>query len=313
LHASLYGAFLPAHARLLFALLACSGVTASADVPSASAPVIPEPAAVAPTVANPVGADSTSPAPPGPAPPGHPTHFEPWYRGPNAPRRFFHMGLTLALGIAAPLVTAISTPSDCRWCNPGSIDTSVRNQLVWRNVNLADRISTINTYYVGPAAGLVLLYLSDKDESWRRLIDDTLPVLETIAVTQLLTNLAKVTIARQRPYRHFESTPTEPSREDNQSFISGHSSFGFALTTGAAYMCHIRHYWTEPYVWAAGITLSLSTEYFRMAADKHYLSDVLVGGLVGVGAGLTIPRLMRRNLVVVPAPETHGVTVVGMF
>jgi len=223
------------------------------------------------------------------------------------------MGLTLTLGIAAPLVTSISTPSDCRWCNPGSVDTAVRNQLVWRNVNLADTISTINTYYVGPAAGLVLLYFSDKDESWRRLIDDTLPVLESIAVTQLLTNLAKVTIARQRPYKHFASTPTEPTREDNQSFISGHSSFGFALTTSAAYMCHIRGYWTEPYVWGAGITLSLATEYFRMAADKHYLSDVLVGGLVGIGAGLTIPRLMRRNLVIVPAPESRGLAVVGMF
>jgi membrane-associated phospholipid phosphatase len=289
-------------------------VPASADAPAAPAVTTTEPAAVTPPITPPPAPEPVlPPAPPGPAPPGHPTHFEPWYRGPNAPRRFFHMGLTLAFEIAAPLVLTISTPSDCRWCNPGSLDASVRNRLVWHDVNLADTLSTINTYYVGPIAGAVLLYLSDKDESWRRLIDDTLPVAESIAVTQFLTNVAKVTVARQRPYKHFANTPTEPSSEDNLSFFSGHSSFGFALTTGAAYMCHIRHYWTEPYVWGVGITLSLTTEYFRIAADKHYFTDVFLGGVVGIGAGLTIPRLMRRNLVIVPAPATHGLAVAGMF
>lgn len=302
---------------MVLAALSFAAGDARSDTPApaggdaAPAEAAPDPAT--PPVIPPPKDPALIPTTPDVAPPGHPTHFEPWYRGPNANRRFFNIGLTLAFEVASFVPQRVATPTSCRWCSSNSLDTKVRNSLVWKDAKRADLFSTITTYYVSPVAGAVLLYFSDKDESWRRLIDDTLPVAESIAVTNFITNVVKVSVARQRPYAHFSTTPTEPSSEDNLSFLSGHSSFGFALTTGAAYICHIRHYKTEPYVWAAGITLSLSTEYFRIAADKHYLTDVLAGGFLGIGAGLTIPRLMRRNLIIVPAPETRGVNVVGMF
>ena len=86
---------------------------------------------------------------------------------------------------------------------------------------------------------------------------------------------------------------------------------GFSITASAGLICHWRHYWTEPYVWGAGIALSLSTEYLRMGADKHYLSDVLVGGLVGVASGLLIPRIMREDVEIVPLG--NGLAVAGRF
>jgi membrane-associated phospholipid phosphatase len=64
-------------------------------------------------------------------------------------------------------------------------------------------------------------------------------------------------------------------------------------------------------VWGTGIALSVTTEYLRMAADKHYLSDVIGGGLVGLGTGLLIPRLMRQDIKIAPVPG--GAAVVGMF
>ena len=82
-------------------------------------------------------------------------------------------------------------------------------------------------------------------------------------------------------------------------------------TAAAGTICHWRHYWTEPYVWGSGIALSLSTEYLRMAADKHYLSDVLVGGFIGISSGLLVPRLMQRDIKIVPVP--NGAAVVGVF
>ena len=97
-------------------------------------------------------------------------------------------------------------------------------------------------------------------------------------------------------YAYFHNAKIVSSQEDYLSFPSGHASLGFAITAGSAMVCHWRHYWTEPYVWGTGIALSVSTEYLRMAADKHWLSDVLVGGFVGIGAGLLIPSLMRRDV-----------------
>jgi membrane-associated phospholipid phosphatase len=48
-----------------------------------------------------------------------------------------------------------------------------------------------------------------------------------------------------------------------------------------------------------------------MAADKHYLSDVVVGGLIGFGGGLLIPRLMREDVPIVPVK--NGLAFVGTF
>jgi membrane-associated phospholipid phosphatase len=50
-----------------------------------------------------------------------------------------------------------------------------------------------------------------------------------------------------------------------------------------------------------------------MAADKHYLSDVLIGGGIGIAGGLLIPRLMREELPITPVPTKNGVAFVGAF
>lgn len=97
----------------------------------------------------------------------------------------------------------------------------------------------------------------------------------------------------------------------NVSFSSGHSALGLAITASAGVICHWRNYWTEPYVWGTGIALSVTTEYLRIAADKHYLSDEITGGLIGLAGGVVIPRLMRRDMAITPVPG--GAAVVGQF
>jgi membrane-associated phospholipid phosphatase len=241
--------------------------------------------------------------------------YIPWYRGPFAHNRITHVSVTLGFGTAYLLSETLFKPSlvaaTCRWCDPPGFDRSVRNALVWGNTSRASLLSSLDAYVLAPAVGLSLLYISDQDASWRRLIDDTVPVLETVVISQVFVQMVKFSVGRQRPYAHFGDPATPPTIDDNVSFISGHSALGFAITTGAGMICHWRHYWTEPYVWGTGIALSLSAEYLRMAADKHYLSDVVVGGFVGIGAGLTIPRLMRHDVQIVPVP--NGAAVVGMF
>ena len=44
-----------------------------------------------------------------------------------------------------------------------------------------------------------------------------------------------------------------------------------------------------------GFTAAAATGYFRMAADKHWLTDVLTGAATGTAVGLLVPWLHRRE------------------
>lgn len=241
--------------------------------------------------------------------------YVPWYRGEYGSNRVIHMGVTAGLGVVYLLSETLLKPSlaaaECRWCAPPAFDTSVRNALVWNNTSRANLFSTLDAYVLAPIVGFGFLIASESDASWARLIDDTLPVAETIVISQTLTQLIKFTVARQRPYRHFGTATGPGTTDDNASFLSGHSVLGFSITASAGLICHWRGYWAEPYVWASGIVLSLSTEYFRISADKHYLTDVVAGGLLGIASGLIVPRLMRRDLKIVPV--TNGAALAGTF
>ena len=48
-------------------------------------------------------------------------------------------------------------------------------------------------------------------------------------------------------------------------------------------------------VWISALGLASSTGYFRIAADKHYFSDVFVGAIVGSLVGNTMfNKLIRK-------------------
>ncbi len=241
--------------------------------------------------------------------------YVPWYKGERGHKRVLHISISAAVGLVWLASQTVAkdalAPKDCRWCDPPGFDKSARDAVVWKDTGRAGLYSTIDAYIVAPVIGFTLLAISDRDASWGRLLDDTIPVAETIAISQLVTQAIKFSFGRRRPYKEY-GDPTKPyTTEENLSFTSGHASLGFAITASAGMICHWRHYWTEPYVWGTGIALSLTTEYLRMAADKHYLSDVIAGGLVGLGSGLLIPRLMRQDIKITPIPG--GAAVVGMF
>ena len=67
-------------------------------------------------------------------------------------------------------------------------------------------------------------------------------------------------------------------------------------------------------IWGAGLGLAVTTAYLRIAADRHYATDVLAGSAFGIAAGIAIPWLggslpPRVGLV----PTTNGLGLVGQF
>jgi membrane-associated phospholipid phosphatase len=241
---------------------------------------------------------------------------EPWYRGPHGRSRVLHFSVTVAGGLAYVASETVLKPplaaDTCRWCDPPSFDAKIRNALMWDDVQAARMWSNLTGYVAAPALGLTVAALMGVGEegSWARLIDDTVPILETVVISQLVTQAVKFSFGRQRPFVHYADPPVTPSNDDNMSFYSGHAALGFGVVTSAGMIARWRGSRTEPLIWGAGMALATVTSYLRIAGDKHYFSDVATGAIVGVVAGLTIPLLMRRapNLAITASPRTASLT-----
>jgi PAP2 superfamily len=96
---------------------------------------------------------------------------------------------------------------------------------------------------------------------------------QAIIVTAVYTSAIKLTVRRERP-----------DESNKLSFPSGHSSNAFAAATVVA-----RHY-PKLAIPLYGVATYIAVS--RMAANKHYLSDIVAGGGLGWGIGRAV---VRRN------------------
>lgn len=207
------------------------------------------------------------------------------------------------------------SPDSCRWCDPGGLDHFFRDRAVWDDPDQARNLSNVVGYATSPIAGTLLLLVASEDAGpgrWGAFADDITTMFEVVWGTQLVNQYAKVIAGRARPYAHYGTEP--PTQEDNLSFFSGHSSLTFSIAVGAGVLAQRRGYQLAPVIWGTGLALAATTAYLRMAADRHYFTDVLVGGAVGVAGALLIPRLtgsLPARAAVVPRPG--GIALVGTF
>lgn len=221
---------------------------------------------------------------------------ERWYRGEHGSNRVLHLSLTTVGLIAYPLLDGVEedwAADTCRWCDPPAFDRAVRESFRWNDTERAKLLSDVFTFGATPVVSFGLLSLGtfSGDRSWARTIDDFTPVLEAMVVTQWVTRIVKLGVGRQRPHVRFTGAQDD---EGNLSFFSGHTSRAFSIATAAGMIARQRGYKSELYIWAAGLTLATASGAFRVAADRHYMTDVLTGAAVGIVAGLTVPLLMKR-------------------
>jgi len=230
----------------------------------------------------------------------------------------------VAAGIAGLVFAGTETvfkdtlsPDMCRWCGVDGFDASVRDTFVWGNTRLADQLSNLTGYVMSPLGGAgLLLFSTSSVESgrWLRLADDLIPMFETVAYSQLIVQTVKFSVGRQRPFVHFAQMPVEPDPDHNLSFFSGHSALTFSIAVSTGIVASRRGYALAPVVWSTGLGLATLTAYLRIAADKHYATDVLVGSAFGIACGVAIPRFtgsLPEGVALVPTG--NGASVVGQF
>jgi membrane-associated phospholipid phosphatase len=190
-------------------------------------------------------------------------------------------------------------PSTCRWCNPPGVDASVKSGLRWSNIKLADTLSNVTGFALVPLAayGLdaaVVLASGGTVAEWGV---DALVISEAIVTASDLNQFVKFSVGRERPFV-FDLVPdgkgtTNVPADKNLSFYSGHTALGFSAAVSAGTIATLKGYKSAPWIWATGLTIAATTGYLRIAADRHYFTDVLLGAVTGSAIGFAVPYLHR--------------------
>ncbi|MBN2799513.1 MAG: phosphatase PAP2 family protein [Deltaproteobacteria bacterium] len=142
--------------------------------------------------------------------------------------------------------------------------------------------------------------------------DAVLLYAEALAVNGALTELAKHAVRRPRPYT---LSGTALDADDNKSFFSGHTSFvaATAFTTARAWdLEHDLSGGQRALAYGLAAWLTAGTGAMRVAAAKHFPSDVITGAMVGGAVGWLVPELHRHEGVSLTA-DLRQVRVAGRF
>lgn len=122
---------------------------------------------------------------------------------------------------------------------------------------------------------------------------------ESFLLSSVITNLAKFTTQRSRPYRYNPNAVLPPHlwKDAKHSFWSGHTANLAAITFSMASMLQRSdlHRDTKAAIWAGAIALPALMGYLRVRAGRHFPTDVIVGFGVGTGVGLLVPYLHRKE------------------
>lgn len=203
------------------------------------------------------------------------------------------------------------TSDQCRLCDEklNAVDRGGR-KLRWDHTGTAATISDITANALVPSASVGLsALLASRDGKFSNVPLDILFIAQATTFANGATLVAKYAFARSRPYARAarigrsDDDDADLGDDANVSFYSGHTSYAFALAVSSGTVASLRGYRGAGYVWAAGLGLATATAYLRVAADQHYVTDVVGGAALGSAFGFLFPYLLHR-------PVTYGVPVV---
>ncbi|WP_407755830.1 phosphatase PAP2 family protein [Archangium sp.] len=200
-------------------------------------------------------------------------------------------------------------PDHCRWCDRSADGTDTLNAVDRWGRGLAastpegqarwNKASNIADFIVLPVGVLGGQYLlsSGSGAPPRYFAEDTTIILESFVVSQVVNQVVKFSVGRERPFVHVlpedQKPLTEHPTDNNLSFYSGHTAMAFSLVTAAGTVSELRGYKNRWLIWAVGLPVAASVGLMRMGADKHYLTDVLTGAVAGSLFGVGVPLLLH--------------------
>ena len=175
--------------------------------------------------------------------------------------------------------------------------------LAWLDDDIGDAVESIYhgtfkdaldvaDYLGGPMINIPVVALAGGSllTSNVKLQDAAFTSLQTLIYAGLIGYGLKGLFGRERPewsddtYAFFSRTGKNPfSHEGNSSFPGGHAIAAFGIITPWVI------YYPSPVTYAL-YALPIATGLSRIALDKHWATDILVGGLIGVSMGRWLSR-----------------------
>ena len=126
--------------------------------------------------------------------------------------------------------------------------------------------------------------------------------IESLAPTAALYTITAGLVDRSRPYVYDNSGDTSNDRRfknnGQRSFYSGH----VAATATATFFAAKAYSDFNPdangkvWVWTGAAVLPASVGILRMEAGQHFLTDVLLGYVLGAGTGILVPELHKKKM-----------------
>jgi len=137
---------------------------------------------------------------------------------------------------------------------------------------------------------------------------------ETMAITGTAYALTVGLVDRKRPLTYKNDAPLDEelqkarrSKNARNSFFAGHTA---ASASASFFVAKVFNDFNpdskwRPVVWGVAAAVPAVVGYNRLKAGKHFLSDNLIGYLVGSSVGILVPQLHKK--------EMKGVSVVPIM
>lgn len=131
---------------------------------------------------------------------------------------------------------------------------------------------------------------------------------QTLAITSSMFTITAGAINRSRPlvYGTEADTSLRKAGKSQRSFYAGHTAANAAATFFAArvFQDFYPNSKAKPYVWIVAATVPAITGYLRYKAGYHFLSDNILGYVLGAGTGILIPKMHKNktlnNITIIP-------------
>ncbi len=155
--------------------------------------------------------------------------------------------------------------------------------------------------------GVVSLFI---DEGFKAGLVDLFVVAESVLLANAFVVALNLMARRPRPYLYSTEAPLDVrnSGTASLSFGSGHVAATTSFTTAMFGVFHARHP-DSPWPWVflgVGTAASGVVAAGRIMSGRHFMSDVIIGGVSGICMGILVPAMHKKNVIVAPTIIDSG-------